>query len=238
MQWLKVLLKIVKIHITNKKKNVLASLKFNTRKLCGLLMQTAAFYESDKRWTFSCLQLWKVTQVIVSQLRILNYVFIKTNIWLWPFHDNRQRIAAKWAILDSWHCDRVGMLFFFRVMHAWQLSCDSKQLQLWREHKSCYQMLPTKPVSLCQTFMTDMHPPARKSLRLGLLKKLPPTSQVGSIQILLTKGTQKFFKSDWKWRGCMCVCMHVCVHACVSHEGRCPWDSFDLNKGASETVLT
>ena len=115
MQWLKVLLKIVKIHITNKKKNVLASLKFNTRKLCGLLMQTAAFYESDKRWTFSCLQLWKVAQVVVSQLRILNYMFVKTNDWLRPFHNNRQRIAAKWAILDSWHCDRVGMLSSFFV---------------------------------------------------------------------------------------------------------------------------
>jgi len=29
-----------------------------------------------------------------------------------------------------------------------------------------------------------------------------------------------------------------CVHARMSHKGRCPWDSVDLNKGASETVLT
>jgi len=26
--------------------------------------------------------------------------------------------------------------------------------------------------------------------------------------------------------------------ACMSHKGRCPWDSFDLKEGDSETVLT
>jgi len=32
------------------------------------------------------------------------------------------------------------------------------------------------------------------------------------------------------------VFMHSCV--CVSHKGRCQWDNVDVNKGASETVLT
>jgi len=33
--------------------------------------------------------------------------------------------------------------------------------------------------------------------------------------------------------------MVVCVcAACMSHKGRCPWDSVELKKGASETVLT
>jgi len=47
--------------------------------------------------------------------------------------------------------------------------------------------------------------------------QLPPTSQVGCIQILLKKV--------------------VWLHACMSHEGRCPRDSVDLKKGASQTVL-
>ena len=52
------------------------------------------------------------------------------------------------------------------------------------------------------------------------MRHFPPTSQVGSIQILLKKGNTN------------------CVVACMSHEGRCPWDSVDSNEGASETVLT
>jgi len=47
--------------------------------------------------------------------------------------------------------------------------------------------------------------------------QLPPTSQVGSIQIFLKKV--------------------VWLYVCVSHKGRCPRDSVDLKKGASETVL-
>jgi len=44
---------------------------------------------------------------------------------------------------------------------------------------------------------------------------LASSSQVGSIQILLTKGTQKGFKSDSKVTKngvvvCVCVCMYVC----------------------------
>jgi len=41
---------------------------------------------------------------------------------------------------------------------------------------------------------------------------LPPTSQVGSIQILLTKGTPKVIQKVTK-NGvvvCVCVCMYVC----------------------------
>jgi len=37
---------------------------------------------------------------------------------------------------------------------------------------------------------------------------LPPTSQVGSIQILLTKGTQKVTKNG------VVVCVYVCVYVC------------------------
>jgi len=43
------------------------------------------------------------------------------------------------------------------------------------------------------------------------------------------KGLKKWLKMAWL---CACVC------ACMSHKGRCPWDSVDLKKGASETVLT
>jgi len=52
------------------------------------------------------------------------------------------------------------------------------------------------------------------------MRHFPPTSQVGSIQILLKKGNTN------------------CVVACMSHEARRPWDSVDSNEGASETVLT
>jgi len=39
------------------------------------------------------------------------------------------------------------------------------------------------------------------------LSKLPPTSQVGSIQILLTKGTPKVIENGVVV--CVCVCMYV-----------------------------
>jgi len=63
--------------------------------------------------------------------------------------------------------------------------------------------------------------------KLGCCRGL--TTSVASSS--LTKGTQKGFKRDSKGT-------ENGVFVCMSHKERCPWDSVELKKGASETALT